>query len=506
MIPNTRLMSSILFLSILAGIFFFTNIPFTTHAQDDPADSELSGGTLLDAFGWITTYWDDNELLLKFENLEPGTYELYELENPSRIVIDIPSLKAPSEDDEYLEAFDFSTLGLVNQLRAHYSLDYTRIVLETRFPIYWEIISPETADYLEIKCLIRFRQTFEEVNIDDGTTYIAKRYMTPSGQRFTHAVRCDQSVSSLRPRVVRASDVTARNLASVNTLVNGTRAAVGINGGYFAWPGVSVSMVIQDGALTAPPMLHRPAFMVLENNGMMLTYPVMRGSVTSSSGIRWNIDVINEIPGPGQTSLLTPGHPARLRNDLGDSFALFKNDQVECVNCEDVEDLAGMHLLWSRRRYPPLVMLSTGEPVEIEYNYVNTSVSPIRCAIQGGPFLIRNGRIDITTEENDIGRDIALGRSARTALGYDNRGVLYFVVVEGPNSERSIGATLSELAWTMYDLGCTWAMNLDGGSSTGMALGFTNTEIDLPDSQRQVATAVILIDETGRLQGDRFFF
>jgi len=509
MVGIHRIFTRLMFLSMVAGIFFCGGGIYSTsiaQVYSNSTNGDYSGQVLLNSFGWVKCYWDDDILLLRFDNVEPGSYQLYEMEDPPRIVLDLPDIKAPSADAEYQEAYDFDTIPLVNQLRANYGTEQTRIVLETKFPVYWEIISPDTANYLEVKCLIRFRQTLEEIAIDSGTTYVAKRYVTPSGQRFIHAVICDQTKSRLRPRVVTASDVTTRNLASVRTIVEGSRAAAGINGGYFTWPGISVSLVVQNGVITAPPMMHRPAFMVLQNNSMMIGYPDIRGTVTAASGVSWDIDVINEVPGPGETALLTPGHPSRLRNDLASNFALLTNGSVECVTCDEVEDLTGKFILWPRRQYPSLTMLADGEPVDIDYQMVNTVNSPVNYAIQGGPFLVKNGRIDVTSEENDIGRDIAVGRSARTAIGFNDEGILYLVIVENSSSQRSIGASLSELAWTMVDLGATWAMNLDGGSSSGMALGFSNTEIVIPDSGRQVATAVILIDESGRLQGSQFYF
>ena len=43
-----------------------------------------------------------------------------------------------------------------------------------------------------------------------------------------------------------------------------------------------------------------------------------------------------------------------------------------------------------------------------------------------------------------------------------------FVVVDGRSSGYSRGATLTELARILKDLGCTTAYNLDGGGSSAM--------------------------------------
>ena len=59
----------------------------------------------------------------------------------------------------------------------------------------------------------------------------------------------------------------------------------------------------------------------------------------------------------------------------------------------------------------------------------------------------------------------------RTALGTDPSGnVLWLVVVDGRQKGFSEGVTLEELAKVMLDLGCTEAVNLDGGGSSVMML------------------------------------
>lgn len=463
------------------------------------------GSDLLPAFPWIHVTWNDDNLLLRIDGLQEGTYSLYELESPPRIVIDIPDLIC--EEEPVSESYDFTSMNLLTQLRASCGSDQTRIVLESRYPLYWEIRSPEDGASLDIFCYLRFRQTLEEIAIDEGTTYMARRYVTPSGQRFAHIIVSDPASSRLRPRIFMASDVTTRNLASIDAIVSGSRSAAGINGGYFQWPGISLSLVIQDGEIRFPPQLHRPALMILADGSYMMDYPPIRAAVESTSGLRWETDVINQIPGPGRITLLTPGHPSRLREDMTGTMAVIHDGVVETVtnDVEEIEDFTGRWILWSRRSYLPLDLLGNREEVEISY-IVDWESPPIMHAIQGGPFLLRDGRVDITSEDDDIGRDIANGRAARTAVGIDSRGRVYLIVVEGPGNGRSIGSTLQELAWSLLELGATWAINLDGGSSSGMALGFSNPENGLASGGRQIATALVLIDESGRMQGDDFYF
>ena len=478
---------------------------FLTVSTSGPALAD-EGGAVLPSFPWIWATWNGDSLLLRLSGVEPGTYDLYEMDDPPRIVIDIPGITC-SEKDSTSEAFDFDDIRLLNQLRASITPDRTRVVLESRYQVHWELTSSEDQHELDILCLLRFRQTLEEVEIDAGTKYIARRYVTPSGQRFTHVVISDPSKSKLRPRVVMASDLGSRGLMSIGEIVNDSRAAAGINGGYFSWPGLSMSFVMEYGEIHAPPQLHRPAFMVLDNGRYIMDYPPVRATIESGSGLRWEADVVNQSPGPGEVALLTPGHPSRLRDGMeGETVAILHNDTVEYVGSETVDDLSDRYILWSRKRYPPIDFLSVGEPVDIDLEVASLGPLKIIHAIQGGPFLVRNGRVSITSAQDDIGRDIANGRAARTAIGFDDSGRVFLIAVEGSNNGRSIGSTLEEMALTLLDLGATWGMNLDGGSSSGMALGFNTPLSELPSGGRRIATAVILIDESGRMQGDEFRF
>jgi len=491
----TRVGKGPIFLIAMAIILFLYS-PGTSHAYE--------GAISFDDFPWVTATWTDDNILIRLNGITAGSYELYTLETPDRIVIDIDSLTC-SEETATQDAYDFESWSILRQLRVSCSPERTRIVLESDYPLYWEITSDRMDSHLDINVLTRFRQTVEQFGIDDGTQYIARRYVQTNGQRYVHAIISNPEISRLRPGMLLTSDILPRNLASLNTLVEESRSVAGINGGYFMWPGISLSLVVQHGAIISPPQLHRPAFMVLEDGQYIMDYPPVKAHVESSSGLEWDVDVVNQSPTYGQMALLTPGHPSRLRDEMTGQVAIINDSVVEAVTFGEVEDFSNRYILWSRRITQSLSFLSAGEEIEIEL-YIDDSIGNITDAMQGGPFLVKNGVVDVTSEEDDIGNDIANGRSARTAIGIDDYNRIFLVVVEGSRKGRSIGSTLEELAWTMLDLGATWAINLDGGSSSGIALGYNATESGLVNGARSIASAIVLIDESGQFQSDDFHF
>jgi hypothetical protein len=86
----------------------------------------------------------------------------------------------------------------------------------------------------------------------------------------------------------------------------------------------------------------------------------------------------------------------------------------------------------------------------------------------GGPLLLQNGRIVLNGAAEGFGAAF-LGQGApRTVVGSDGS-QLWLVTLEGAGG--SAGPTLSETAWLLQQMGLVDALNLDGGSSTGLVMG-----------------------------------
>lgn len=114
--------------------------------------------------------------------------------------------------------------------------------------------------------------------------------------------------------------------------------------------------------------------------------------------------------------------------------------------------------------------------------------SAVDDALGGGPNLVTNGSINVTLSAEGFDSSYA-NKNPRTALGYQGSKLL-LVTVDGRTS-AGVGMTLNELAQYMINLGCTNAMNLDGGGSTTMwtsANGVVNTPSD--GVQRSVTSAL----------------
>jgi exopolysaccharide biosynthesis protein len=85
--------------------------------------------------------------------------------------------------------------------------------------------------------------------------------------------------------------------------------------------------------------------------------------------------------------------------------------------------------------------------------------------------LLRGGTIRISDAEELINVNNSTARP-RTAIGYTSSGKIILMAVEGDNSSAGYpGINLVELASMLGSLGCTDAVNLDGGGSSSLVIG-----------------------------------
>ncbi|MBR4827195.1 MAG: phosphodiester glycosidase family protein [Bacteroidales bacterium] len=119
-------------------------------------------------------------------------------------------------------------------------------------------------------------------------------------------------------------------------------------------------------------------------------------------------------------------------------------------------------------------------------------------AIGGGPVLIHGGQIVNSWKEELLYGDGAddkmpLARHPRTAIGVTPEGLLILFVCEGRGMTEGVaGMTFEEEAEVLRSLGCSEALNLDGGGSSCLLVGGTETIKPSDGSQRPVASVVIL--------------
>jgi len=111
-----------------------------------------------------------------------------------------------------------------------------------------------------------------------------------------------------------------------------------------------------------------------------------------------------------------------------------------------------------------------------------------------GPALVLDGAavggIEDVEVDTNVGNHSIQGEQPRTAVGVIDENHLVFVVVDGRAEGYSRGATLTELAQIMTDLGAQTAYNLDGGGSSTMF--FDGEVVNRPSNGGERGTSDIL--------------
>jgi len=113
--------------------------------------------------------------------------------------------------------------------------------------------------------------------------------------------------------------------------------------------------------------------------------------------------------------------------------------------------------------------------------------------VGGVPQLIKNGKIEITWEQEKSSKAFVETRHPRTAVARLKNGKFLMVTVDGRQPNVSVGMNLNELAEMLLEFGATDAMNLDGGGSTTMFLGgkVVNRPSD-KEGERKVSDAILV--------------
>jgi hypothetical protein len=128
----------------------------------------------------------------------------------------------------------------------------------------------------------------------------------------------------------------------------------------------------------------------------------------------------------------------------------------------------------------------------------NPDLKGVRTAIGGGPALLRGGKIVPLKKPDKPGSSLAYSerslfeRHPRSALAWNDKH-FFFIEVDGRQKNLSMGMTLAELSDYMLKLGCTDALNLDGGGSSTIWLNGKVMNSPCFGYLRNTATTFVLV-------------
>lgn len=379
----------------------------------------------------------------------------------------------------------------------------------------------------------------------DGYTGLRVVYTGEDGGRTTgpwvvHVLEVDPDALDGALDARLATDVVPER-ELLTGIAGRTDAIASLNGGYFVigpgdgTPGDLAGISMLDGRLVSEAVNGRTSLVLPSPTaaGARVAALSSRQTATSSDGARREVDGLNRKPGlirgcggiRGDAPTELPKHdftctdPTELIQFTPD----FGTATEPGEGAEAALDATGHVTELRPARGGPIppggsVLSGTGEGADWLRAHarpgagvdVATGVlaggrllapSPALDVINGGPRLLRDGRLAITAaaegfhweDRPEFYYRFGVRRNPRTLAGVGPSGTLVLVAVDGRRPGHSVGASFEESAAVLRALGAADGVNLDGGGSTGMTLG--SRLVTRPSDtmgERPIADALVL--------------
>lgn len=353
-----------------------------------------------------------------------------------------------------------------------------------------------------------FAQVWEKL-VQPGLTY--RMEVDSRVPRIMHALRWSQGAPELEARSELAGpaifDSSAdRGRETLSAMARRVEAVAAVNGDFFPFTGDPLGAMVRRRELLSRPWPGRPVFAWGPQSSAVATLS-WRGSIESDPpSLKIDLDGFNEeTPNDGLTlfteaSGLALAKPASVYVvlKLGEgAWTPTVNRSAEVLSMTaDVEALAippGGAILAARgRKVAELAKFVPGTKLKVMYETSGLDWSQSEHVLAGGPTLVSRGQVRVDWQPAGFRDTFALRRHPRTAIGRTRTGDIWVVAVDG-RQPMSEGATLDELAGIMLRLGCTDAINLDGGGSTGLSLQGALMNRPSEGSERKISNGWVLV-------------
>ena len=345
-----------------------------------------------------------------------------------------------------------------------------------------------------------------------GTTLTKLVLSGPDSQNIFYTTT-DLTDENVEVRVVKGKE-TAKGLETLSSMakrcsVGGDDYFIGVNSDFFErWPdSYSVGSVIADEEIVSLVNKDWSAFGITTDKNVYAGNLSFEGTVSSEKAGEYTLSAINR--GGLKNSLVIYTLKTGSNSETG-AFAtdiqleivggtltpnsVVKMKAVSAPDCRGGLDIPanGCVLSGNGTAAEYVSVLQEGETVEVRIAtaFDGKIVKNLKHAVGGHPMILSEGKVlDTDTAIVNLPK-----LNPRTAVGFNaNRTKLVLLVVDG-RSEFAAGVISKQLAEIMRHVGCTEAMNFDGGGSSEMystRWGIINRPSD--GKERPVSDALFLV-------------
>ncbi len=305
---------------------------------------------------------------------------------------------------------------------------------------------------------------------------------TTDTPRFWTMMVFDPGAFELRP-VFPAEGMAA--LAPLSSMLRDGAVAV-VNGGYFATAGKGrgspIGALMMDGVLLNPPFAGRTCFGWNSENRAVFGQLTWNGRVQLPGGFMELGGINRTLKGDGVVLFSPHFGPTTPLVETRTAEAVLGGSRVEAVRTGGGNPIPEGKLVLAvygaASRFIESLRFGDTVNVSLQLNEGDPAWSAMTHIVQGGPFLLRNG--EVLSERESLSDNIIDRRHPRTVVGLTNEGHWFFFVGDGRNAVHSVGFTLGEVSRILKSAGASYALNLDGGGSSGILSsgGFWNIPSD----------------------------
>lgn len=342
--------------------------------------------------------------------------------------------------------------------------------------------------------------TYSDLREENYVVYSPNRKVTPvvtGGDYATHLVTTSAAAAQLEEE--------------------GYRVVAGVNGDYYdTATGLALGCVMIDGTLKSISNGYY-AVGFCDDGSAVMGKPTLRVEVTDSYGGVFEVSALNQVRQSGYGIFLYDD-AFNARGTVGTSEA---GVDVVCSVVGGTLTIGGTLRLVVEQVIDGGVDTAVGEG-----QYVLSANSNSGSYAEALRALSRGERLSLTvTEESGAWDDVTsmvgafyrlvedgevcaglpTGAAPRTAVGIRYDGALILYTIDGRQSGYSIGASLTQVAERMVELGCVTALSLDGGGSTTMvATRPDSTEagvVNRPSGSERAVTNHIFLVASNRASG-----
>ena len=308
-----------------------------------------------------------------------------------------------------------------------------------------------------------FPPAWSSVSVPQSVAYA--RIRVPAGRRHAtvHVVTLDPRVLQIRPALggaaVKATEPTS--LAATRLA-----AVAAINGSFYSHAGLPLGLVVIDGRILSAPLERRSVFAVDRAGRPWIGEVAFSGRVVTDTGLAVPISAINRPPRWWGPALYTPEFGPLTPPQV--LVAIVREGRVVAfTRGRPVIPPDGYALAAAESQQTMLEDIRIGQPLTLD---LRLSPDGILHGLQGGPRLVRDGRVHIPYAWERFSVAFARARTARSAVAITHTDKVLFVTVDRPGRD-SAGMDLPGLAALLVRLGARDAMNLDGGGSATLVVG-----------------------------------